>query len=479
MDIKKVFISYSWSSELHQNWVISLANRLVQDGVDVKFDKWDLKEGHDKYSFMESMVKADDIDKVLIILDKKYTERADERKGGVGTETLIITPQVYENALQEKFIPIVCEVDENDKAFLPVYLAGKIYIDLSAPEHFEANYEKLLRSIFNRPSLSKPKIGSPPRYLFEDTPMHFKTSTMVKGLDEQLNKFPGRINAITRDFLDEFFSNLAEFKVERQANPTMVSVGEAVLDRLKQYMSLKSDYIHYFEKITKAQLNLDYDIVLHFLEKLPLLFAPQEENVSGWHRYEFGHYKLIANELFLYTVAIALKNADYKFLEEIFHSKYLMKERHSNGRGPNTFSAFYFHCDIVDEYYKNLKGVNYYSVQAELIITNIPEGFPREALIDGDLLAHYIAKLNGINWFPKIYVYRSDYNESFDFFNRLISIKHFEKVKNVLGVDNLNELKIKLTEIKENGKERGYDYGFSRMPELDSFIKAEQVGTAK
>ncbi len=90
-------------------------------------------------------------------------------------------------------------------AFLPVYLAGKIYIDLSAPEHFETNYEKLLRSIFNRPSLSKPKIGAPPRYLFEDTPMHFKTSTMLRSIDEQLNKHPNRINSMVKDFMDEFF----------------------------------------------------------------------------------------------------------------------------------------------------------------------------------------------------------------------------------------------------------------------------------
>ena len=102
----KVFISYSWSTTEHEDWVLELAQRLVRDGIDVVFDKWDLKEGHDKYVFMESMVNAVDITKVLMILDKKYTDKADVRGGGVGTETQIISPNTYAHAKQEKFIPV-------------------------------------------------------------------------------------------------------------------------------------------------------------------------------------------------------------------------------------------------------------------------------------------------------------------------------------------------------------------------------------
>ncbi len=43
----KVFISYSWTSPKHEEWVLELVKRLVSDGVDVVIDKWYLKEGHD------------------------------------------------------------------------------------------------------------------------------------------------------------------------------------------------------------------------------------------------------------------------------------------------------------------------------------------------------------------------------------------------------------------------------------------------
>ena len=89
--IPKIFISYSWSSDA---LVLELANRLVSHGVDVVLDKWDLKEGNDKYEFMERCVNDSSITKVLIICDKAYAQKANDRTGGVGDETVIISSEV-------------------------------------------------------------------------------------------------------------------------------------------------------------------------------------------------------------------------------------------------------------------------------------------------------------------------------------------------------------------------------------------------
>ena len=43
----RLFISYSWSTSEHEQWVIDLATELVNSGVDVVLDKWDLREGHE------------------------------------------------------------------------------------------------------------------------------------------------------------------------------------------------------------------------------------------------------------------------------------------------------------------------------------------------------------------------------------------------------------------------------------------------
>ena len=77
--IPKVFISYSWTSSER---VLELAERLMSCGVEVVLDKWDLKEGQDKYVFMEQCVRDPDIDKVLLICDKTYADKANSRSGG-------------------------------------------------------------------------------------------------------------------------------------------------------------------------------------------------------------------------------------------------------------------------------------------------------------------------------------------------------------------------------------------------------------
>ena len=56
MSNPKIFISYSWANQDHEAWVVQLATDLLESGIDVVLDKWDLKEGQDAHAFMERMV---------------------------------------------------------------------------------------------------------------------------------------------------------------------------------------------------------------------------------------------------------------------------------------------------------------------------------------------------------------------------------------------------------------------------------------
>lgn len=190
MQTRRVFISYSWTTSIHEAWVLELAHRLQGNGVHVVIDKWDLKTGQDKYSFMEQMVHAADIDKVLIILDKAYVDKANGREGGVGTETTIISNEVYRSTTQQKFIPIVVEKKEDGTAYLPTYLSSRIYIDLSDETTSDANYEKLVREIYEKPLLTRPKLGKAPSYIMDESPSSYQTSSILRSFDSQIDRMP-------------------------------------------------------------------------------------------------------------------------------------------------------------------------------------------------------------------------------------------------------------------------------------------------
>src|SRR5680860_1043895 len=163
----KMFVSYSWSSPDHEDWVLRFATELSECGVDVILDKWDLKEGNDAHVFMEKMVTDPEIRKVVLVCDESYARKTDGRTGGVGTEAQIISSGVYSNQEQDKFVAVVVERDTEGKAYLPAYYRSRIYIDLSDSSIYGDGFEQLLRWIFDKPMYEKPELGSMPAFLSE------------------------------------------------------------------------------------------------------------------------------------------------------------------------------------------------------------------------------------------------------------------------------------------------------------------------
>jgi hypothetical protein len=184
----RAFISYSWSSPTHESWVLNLATRLREDGVDVILDKWDLKPGHDAYVFMESMVTDPLVTKVLMICDKGYTEKANNRAGGVGTESQIISPEIYKSSSQDKFAAAITDENEAGEANLPVFYKGRIFFDFRLRDRFEENYEQLLRWLVDRPQHVKPKLGSVPEAILEARPVASGTQSRARRAEDAIRQ---------------------------------------------------------------------------------------------------------------------------------------------------------------------------------------------------------------------------------------------------------------------------------------------------
>ena len=165
----KLFISYSWSSPEYEKDVMRIATELRESGIDVILDKWELREGHEATAFMEKMVADKEIKKVAMFCDSAYKDKADGRRGGVGTETQIISAEVYKAQDQNKFVAVVMERDSNGKACVPVYYSSRIYIDLSDPSTYAKEFERLLRWVYDRPVDVKPEIGKTPAFLTDSS----------------------------------------------------------------------------------------------------------------------------------------------------------------------------------------------------------------------------------------------------------------------------------------------------------------------
>jgi len=153
-----VFISYSHDTKEHKAWVAALAQRLADKGVDVLLDQWDLGPGDDVPKFMEKAVAKSD--RVLMVCTEAYVRKADDGKGGVGYEAMVVTGELVQNLGTSKFVPIIRQTG-NPKV-LPRCVSTRFYVDLSDGAEAEENFEILFREIHNVPKLSKPPLGKNP-----------------------------------------------------------------------------------------------------------------------------------------------------------------------------------------------------------------------------------------------------------------------------------------------------------------------------
>jgi hypothetical protein len=211
--LRKVFISYCWTSEEHTEWVAELGERLMNDGILVVLDQWDLQDGQDLNDFMEQMVKDPEINRVIIISDAAYAKKADRRKGGAGTETQIISKEVYDSVDQTKFVPVLRERDDKGHPCLPIYLKSRKYIDFSNPDNEAEAYDQLLRNIYERPHRAKPALGKAPAHLFDDRATVLSSAQKAKRFREFVENGRGRPMAAFKDFVEEFLEDFADLRM--------------------------------------------------------------------------------------------------------------------------------------------------------------------------------------------------------------------------------------------------------------------------
>ena len=303
-DLPKLFVSYSWTSPEHEGWVLDLASELRDSGIDVILDKWDLKEGNDAIAFMEKMVTDPEVRKVILVCDRKYAEKADDRSGGVGTEAQIISPKIYEEVEQSKFVAVISETNDDGKPFLPVYYESRIYIDLSNDDLYAANFEQLLRWVYDKPFYVKPKLGKKPAFLSDDDPISLGTSTNFRrAVDAIRNQKPNAIGALD-EYLDTVIENLEEFRIEKDPEKEF---DDQILENIEKFIPFRNELVELFIAIARFQDTEETKQALHrFFERL-IPYSDVPEGVRSYSDWDFDNFKFIIQELFIYLIAVLLK----------------------------------------------------------------------------------------------------------------------------------------------------------------------------
>ena len=456
----KVFISYSWHPEENKIRVQQLARRLMGDGVDVILDVWSLKDGQDKYVFMEKMVTDSDINKVLIICNKDYAEKADCRKGGVGTESTIMSDEIYSKAEQTKFLPVVFEKGNDGMIYKPHFLKSRIHIDMSSDDCYEMGYEQLLRDIFDKPLIKKPALGTMPAFLETDEPILLSTAKeqrFLKVKNEESSSFKDWVER----YLEKLIASLGQFKISfRGGNAKdLVDLIEKSIDSMQV---VTNDFINFLETVSaneecKGEQFVDFfENLLQYYEDNNIAL-PTSDSVSYLVN---DNYRFFNYELFLSFASIMLKHQRFDIIRDVVSTDFcILSNRMGREVMPLNYVEFQKYNYTLDRFKKNLTNSNLISEAATLLKSKM-DGKLFEEMVEADILLYYLSlvyvKTEEVydTWYPEL----SIYNSSFTILPKLVSSRYFEKAKVLFGVDDKESFVTLAKGLKDNLQRDGYHH---------------------
>lgn len=470
MENPKVFISYSWHPEKNKIWVQRLAERLIQDGVNVKLDVWDLKHGHDKYVFMEQMVKDSDIKKVLVICNEDYARKADDRTGGVGTESTIKSSDIYSLAEQTKFIPILVE-KKNGEPCLPTFLKSRMYIDMSSNDIYELGYDQLLRDIYEKPLLRKPALGKMPSYLEADEPVLLSTAQEQRMLKEKVAESTNLQTWIAK-YCDKLIESLDQFKVTFRGGKTGDLI-EMIEKSIASMQVVNNDFITFVETVA-SNSECNGKQFVDFFEKLLQYYEDKDielaSSTDSWHLCN-DNYRFFNYELFLSFAAIMLKYERFDIIKEVVDTDYcILSNRLGRQIKALNFAEFQKHNYTLDYY----KGNNGYSPSSQ--VANLMRNYGGDKFntwVEVDILLYYLSLIYGkpgdrmSMWYPTL----SIYNRAFEILPKIASMRYFEKAKVMFDVGDKDSFKTLLVRTKDELQRDAYH----RIPNLKEGLSYDKV----
>lgn len=443
----KVFISYSWTSDEYADQVLDLATRLRESSaVDVVLDRWDLKPGQDKYKFMEQMSTDPNVQKVLVLCDKRYAERANNREGGVGTESTIISQEVYNQVEQGKFIPVVMEHDPAGEPYLPVFLKSRIYIDLSDPRRFEAGYETLVLTIGGQLPHAKPALGRKPSAATLGSRPSPPTTHARRAFEDAVLRDKRSAVGLAADYLDALAEALRALRLDNEPLPDKEALPGVMLERLEAWKPWRDEFTGFLRFASR------YTRDMSLLEGLPNLFEKCLALMDGQYRRNVvnEHINYIAQETLLYAVATLLRASNFEAVDVLVDG-YYRDNRDSEGGRLQRYTVFAHgetrYLESVAQQSWGRKYIQPLWKLTEMRATD--EAVPFEALREADVLIYTRFLLEKqregfrlLSWYPITFSldYARDYEFTCPTFERATSRRYFSQLKVAIGVESKDEL---------------------------------------
>ena len=206
--------------------------------------------------------------------------------------------------------------------------------------------------------------------------------------------------------------NINKLEISKESKNS-IEICENLCNIIKKNLTLRNQYITLLEKISKNKLEIEISSFIEFFEKMFDITYHPYKNKSQYTKF-LNDY--ILRELFLYSIAIPLKNKHYEFIKDLLYSPYYFEDYLDKAC---RFSELdqrgdIYTNDLLKKYF-NSQNKNYHNPLGYLMISNLHPNYKKDNLVDADLLCFYITILYPNlfkDWFPFLWIYKESNNIS-------------------------------------------------------------------
>ena len=322
-------------------------------------------------------------------------------------------------------------------------------------DNFEKEYESLVRLIYDKPEVRKPKLGQRPAWLDDESEDYSEIRTIVGSSSSDVTsemKLYEEVVKILRGLIESEKTDWISYKL--------------IIDKGKICRDMIIDY--YVDRIRKEQsVGKSMGEFLEYLDnKLRFRNNFQCQDLADFFIWEYA----------VVFISILLKLNRIDDFSLILNKTYFIDSGETT-LTPTSFTHFNFYCRSIETDLARQLDLKKISLQAFLLTSRpyIPH-FDSKDLSVADIVLYHLSSVAGKDrpWFPRLYIYIDSHIELWE---RMQSIDHSEKLLSLFDVKDIDSLKLKIKEASNPNYH--YEMSFDWAPWITDYINPDKIGTCR
>ncbi len=455
-------ISYCHSARKVAEQVCS---RLERDGFKVLIDFKDLKYGHDMNFFMEELIT--ETGKLIILIDDEYAQKADNRSGGVGTETFLISSEMYAQVLPDRFIPCALKKDGHGNFVLPRYLKSRRCADFTSDEQIDRNWESVLAHI----------TGEGEDDVHPESGLVDSLATGRNFIAQLATNFSIRT---AREFLNHSRKYIDSLRVRDEVKVDSREFFQESIATYQKLIPIRNQFIELIYTMECVPSDQLVNIVIEFLEMLLNLKEPPLDKKACNTINEYRHiaHRVFAYDSFLHSIGTLMELFKFNEIHDVLSTEFPPTEFDSSMgyTQPNCYYDFLITKDNVLKLQPEYK--KYSSPGLQLVKENATRNditFDPH-LMEADLLIYLHSLVNSFNWLPLTICYCDRTEMPRSFYIKCSGKRFFSYLAQSTGAATGDDVRNKFWE--NGGDERiRRIYTLSFAPKVSTLINLAELDT--